>query len=231
MNIYGYQKTTLLDYPGHIAATIFTGGCNFRCPFCHNSNLIVNPPSSSMISEDEVFNFLKKRKKLLSGVCITGGEPTLQADLSDFIKKLKSLKYKVKLDTNGYRPEILCDLLNKNLLDYIAMDIKSGYSNYSSVCGISDFNIHNITESISIIEKSGINYEFRTTVVKELHSAKDFIEIANMLSHESFYYIQSFKDSGNILTSGLSSCDIQTLNSYLSIAKEKIPNSFLRGIE
>ena len=169
MNIYGYQKTTLLDYPGHVAATLFTGGCNFRCPFCHNSNLILNPTSSSLISEDEIFHFLKKRKNILSGICITGGEPTLQTDLAEFIKKLKSLEYKIKLDTNGYHPKILSDLLDQNLLDYIAMDIKSGYSNYSDICGISNFNITPITESISVIENSGINYEFRTTVVNELH--------------------------------------------------------------
>jgi len=229
MNICGYQKTTLLDYPGHVAATIFTGGCNFRCPFCHNSDLLFNP--APLISEEEILTFLRKRKSILSGICITGGEPTLQTDLSEFIEKVRSLGYKIKLDTNGYRPEIISDLLNRNLLDYIAMDIKTGYSNYSKVCGISNLNIETIRESISIIENSGIDYEFRTTVVKELHTEKDFREISEMLSAKSPYYIQSFKDSGNILTPGLSSCDIGTLNNYLSIVKYKIPNSFLRGID
>ena len=229
MNICGYQKTTLLDYPGHVAATIFTGGCNFRCPFCHNSYLLFNP--TTLIPEEEILTFLRKRKSILSGICITGGEPTLQTDLSEFIEKVRSLGYKIKLDTNGYRPEIISDLLNRNLLDYIAMDLKAGYSNYSKVCGISNLNTETIRESISIIEDSGIDYEFRTTVVKELHTEKDFREISEMLSAKSPYYIQSFKDSGNILTPGLSSCDIGTLNNYLSIVKHKIPNSFLRGID
>ena len=229
MHICGYQKTTLLDYPGHVAATIFTGGCNFRCPFCHNSDLIFHP--TSHISQEEIFAFLEKRKNILSGICITGGEPTLQPDLVQFMEKVRTLGYKIKLDTNGYRPEIISDLLNKKLLDYIAMDIKAGYSNYSKVCDINNFNIETIKNSISIIENSGIDYEFRTTVVKELHSKQDFEEISGMLSAKSPYYIQSFKDSGNILTPGLSACDADTLNQYLSIVKAKLPNTFLRGIE
>ena len=231
MNICGYQKTTLLDYPGHVAATIFTGGCNFRCPFCHNSDLILSSPSTDLISETEIFSFLNKRKNVLSGICISGGEPTLQLDLPDFIKKIKSLGYKIKLDTNGYRPEVLSDLVNNNLLDYIAMDIKSGYSNYSNICGLSHFDIDKIKKSIYIIENSGIEYEFRTTVVKELHLEQDFLEISEMLSPKSTYYIQSFKDSENVLFEGLSSCDTKTLNNYLSIVKTKLSNSSLRGID
>ena len=230
MNIYGYQKTTLLDYPGHVAATIFTGGCNFRCPFCHNSDLVLNPSFSARIPEEEIFNFLKKRKNVLSRICITGGEPTLQTDLSEFIKKIRSLGYNIKLDTNGYQPDVIADLLNQNLLDYIAMDIKAGLSNYSRVCGISELNINQILKSISIIENSKIEYEFRTTVVSELHTKEDFYEISQMLSPKSFYFIQSFKDSGNILVPGLSSCSLETLDEYLSIVKSNIPNSFLRGI-
>ena len=207
MNICGYQKTTLLDYPGHVAATIFTGGCNFRCPFCHNSDLVVNSTMSPCISQEEIFSFLKKRKNVLSGICITGGEPTLQTNLSEFIKKVRSLGYKIILDTNGYRPDVISSLLEDNLLDYIAMDIKAGLSNYAKVSGIPNLDTSKIKESISIIENSGIDYEFRTTVVKELHNRQDFLEISEMLSSSSSYFIQSFKDSGNILTPGLSSCD------------------------
>lgn len=231
MNICGYQKTTLLDYPGHVAATIFTGGCNFRCPFCHNSDLVVNPTMSPCISQEEIFAFLKKRKNVLSGICITGGEPTLQTNLSEFIKKVRSLGYKIKLDTNGYRPDVISSLLEDNLLDYIAMDIKAGLSNYAKVSGVPNLDTSKIKESISIIENSGIDYEFRTTVVKELHSQEDFLEISEMLSSSSPYFIQSFKDSGNILTPGLSSCDTETLNQYLAIVKNKLPFSSLRGIE
>ena len=231
MNICGYQKTTLLDYPGHVAATIFTGGCNFRCPFCHNSDLVVNSTMSPCISQEEIFAFLKKRKNVLSGICITGGEPTLQTNLSEFIKKVRSLGYKIKLDTNGYRPDVISSLLEDNLLDYIAMDIKAELSNYAKVSGIPNLDTSKIKESISIIENSGIDYEFRTTVVKELHSQEDFLEISEMLSSSSPYFIQSFKDSGNILTPGLSSCDTETLNQYLAIVKNKLPFSSLRGIE
>lgn len=231
MNICGYQKTTLLDYPGHVAATFFTGGCNFRCPFCHNSDLLLKPDSTSLISEEEIFSFLKKRKNVLSGICITGGEPTLQPDLKDFIIKVRALGYKIKLDTNGYRPEVIASLLKDNLLDYIAMDIKSGFSNYTNVSGVPNLDIHKIKESISIIENSSIDYEFRTTVVNELHSEQDFYEISKMISPNSPYFIQSFKDSGNILTPGLTSCDTETLNQFLSIVKDKLPNSQLRGID
>ena len=231
MNICGYQKTTLLDYPGHVAATIFTGGCNFRCPFCHNCDLIVSSSPANNISEEEIFMFLKKRKKVLSGVCITGGEPSLQADLADFIKKVRELGYKIKLDTNGYRPKVIAELIEQNLLDYIAMDIKAGYSNYSNVSGVPNLSIDNIKNSIFIIENSAISYEFRTTVVKELHKETDFEEIATMISPKSPYFIQSFKDSGNILLPGLSSCEVTTLNRYLSIVKEKMPNASLRGID
>ena len=174
---------------------------------------------------------LKKRKNILSGICITGGEPTLQPDLSDFIKKVRSLGYKIKLDTNGYRPDVISGLLSQNLLDYVAMDLKTGLTNYSHVCGISEVNTRQILKSISIIENSDIEYEFRTTVVKELHTKEDFYEISQMLSPDSSYYLQSFKDSGNILIPGFSSCDIETLNEYLSIVKTAIPNSFLRGID
>lgn len=231
MNICGYQKTTLLDYPGHVAATIFTGGCNFRCPFCHNADLLENPKEASLISEEEIFSFLQKRKNVLSGICITGGEPCLQPDLQDFILKVRELGYKIKLDTNGYRPEVVSSLLEHNLLDYIAMDIKAGYSNYATVSGIPNIDINKIKESISIIENSGIAYEFRTTVVRELHTEQDFHEISQLLSSDAPYFLQSFVDSGNILTPGLSPCDIDTLNYYLSIIKNNIPNSSLRGIE
>lgn len=231
MKIYGYQKTTLLDYPGHVAATIFTAGCNFKCPFCHNADLLLSPDSSTLVLEEEIFAFLKKRRNILSGICITGGEPSLQPDLSDFILKVRDLGYKIKLDTNGYRPEILFHLLQNDLLDYIAMDIKSGYSHYKTIAGIPDLNMDLIKESISIIESSKTDYEFRTTVVKELHSEQDFHEISEMLSANSPYYIQSFQDSGNILTPGLSSCDTDTLKHYLSIVSAKLSHAALRGIE
>lgn len=231
MNILGYQKTTLLDYPGHVAATIFTGGCSFRCPFCHNSDLVLCASRMKTISEEEIFSFLKKRKNVLSGICITGGEPTLQSDLADFIEKVRQLGYKIKLDTNGYQPRQLEEILHKKLLDFIAMDIKAGSSNYSKVSGIFDLDIERIKESITMIEESQINYEFRTTVVKELHTRQDFYEIREMIQPYSPYYIQSFQDSGNIIMPGLSSCDKVTLMEYLSIVQENVQQVSLRGID
>ena len=231
MNICGYQKTSLLDYPEHVAATIFTGGCNFRCPFCHNLALLGSIDYTSLVSEDEVFAFLNKRKNVLSGICITGGEPTLQPDLDTFLKKARKLGYKIKLDTNGYQPDILFKLLKQNLIDYIAMDIKAGYSNYSKVCGFPDLNIEAIKKSIAMVENAGIDYEFRTTVVKELHTQQDFCEISEMISSKSSYYLQSFKDSGNILTSGLSACSKETMQNYLSMIRTKLPKSYLRGLD
>lgn len=231
MLICGYQKTTLLDYPGHVAATVFTGGCNFRCPFCHNTDLVLHPASMINTTKEEFMSFLNKRKPILSGICITGGEPTLQSDLPDFIKEIKELGYLVKLDTNGYMPTVLEDLLSQNLLDYIAMDIKAGSSHYAKVSGLPALDMELIKRSIAIIENSGIPYEFRTTVVKELHTENDFYEIRDMLSPYSPYYIQSFKDSGNIMSEGLHSCKAEILQKYLSIIQTKLSNVSLRGID
>lgn len=230
MVIGGYHKTTLLDYPGHVAATIFIAGCNFRCPFCHNAKTLLYADPNKVVSEEEVLNFLISRRSLLTAVCISGGEPTLQEDLADFIFKIKEMGYLVKLDTNGYRPDVLKDLLDKKLLNYIAMDIKSGFSRYNRSSGVSNINIGLIEESIHLVENSGLPYEFRTTVVDRLHSLSDFYEIREMLSPKSTFYIQSFVDNGNILTPGLKSPDRETLEDYLEIIREKLPNSFLRGI-
>lgn len=229
MLICGYQKTTLLDYPGHVAATIFTGSCNFACPFCHNRSLVLNP--RGYFSEDEVLAFLKKRRSVLSGVCISGGEPTLQPDLDDFIRKIRAFGYLIKLDTNGYRPDILNALLKESLLDYIAMDIKSGSCNYPLLSGVLDLDFSQIRESISVIEGSGIPYEFRTTVVGEYHTANDFEEIAGMLSPASSYYLQSFKDSGEILTPGLHACSQKEMEQFLALILPRLPKAAIRGMD
>ena len=231
MLIGGYTKTTLLDYPGHVAATVFTGGCNFRCPFCHNAKTLLCPEPDKIVPEEEVLKFLRTRRSLLTAVCISGGEPTLQEDLADFIFKIKEMGYLVKLDTNGYRPDVLRDLLDKKLLNYIAMDIKSGFSRYNRSSGVSNINVSLIQESIDIIQNCGLPYEFRITVVDRLHSLSDFYEIREMLSPESSLYLQSFEDNGNILTPGLKSPDSESLEDYLEVLREKLPNSHLRGIQ
>ena len=177
MIISGLLKTTLLDYPQHVAATIFLGGCNFRCPFCHNSDLLEG--MDGLFSKEEVLTFLKKRAGILEGVCITGGEPTLHRDLEPFIREIRSLGLLVKLDTNGYRPDVLKDLCNKNLLDYVAMDIKSGRTGYAKAAGVPGLDLSHIEESVDFLMKNTVPCEFRTTVVRELHREDDFREIGS----------------------------------------------------
>lgn len=201
MKILGIQKTTLLDFPGHVAATIFVGGCNFRCPFCHNGDLVLSPGELSPFSEEEILAFLKKRQGILDGVCITGGEPTLQPDLELFIRKIKSLDYQVKLDTNGYRPEVLQSLLEQGLLDYVAMDIKASRENYSLATGLSPrtMDIERIEKSVCLLMESKIDYEFRTTVVKGIHTIRDFEQIGEWLRDCRAYYLQSYTENENII--------------------------------
>lgn len=202
MKISGFDKLTLLNYPGKVACTIFTSGCNLRCPFCHNSGLVTN--NYNEISFDSIYEYLKKRIGILDGVCITGGEPLIHADIKDYIKKIKDLGYLVKIDTNGCNPKLLKELIDLKLVDYIAMDIKNIYSKYDITSGVK-VNIDNIKKSISIIENSGIDYEFRTTIVKEFHSTQDIKEILSYISSNSNYYIQNFKNSNDVFNRNLSS--------------------------
>ncbi len=202
--IHGFNKTTLLDYPEHVAATVFTGGCNFRCPFCQNGGLVLRPGEQPLIAEEEVLAHLAKRQGILDGLCITGGEPALQADLENFIRKVKSLGCAVKLDTNGSRPEVLERLLAQGLLDYVAMDVKASRENYENVTGMSciqnsGFALQKIEESIELLKGSGIPYEFRTTAVKGLHRVEEFEEIGKWLAGSRAYFIQNYRESGEIL--------------------------------
>lgn len=198
MLIAGLQKLTLLDYPGKTACTLFAPGCNFRCPFCHNA-LLVTHKVEELISEEEFFSFLSKRQGILDGVCITGGEPTLQKELIPFMEKIKKMGFLLKLDTNGARPDVLNDILRKDLADYVAMDIKASPDRYAGAVGIADFDTDKIKESISLLEKSGVAHEFRTTVTDELHSEEDFRKILSLFSESTPYYLQQFKDSGNLI--------------------------------
>lgn len=199
MEIHGFNKTTLLDYPGYVAATIFTGSCNFRCPFCHNAGLVLDPKGQEIISEEEVLTYLQKRKGILDGVCITGGEPTLQPDLKDFIKKIKDLGYLVKLDTNGYRPEVLWELLREDLLDYVAMDIKASRERYALAAGVKNLDLARIEESVGILKSCAIPHEFRTTVVKGIHDIQEFEAIGRWLEGSKAYYLQAFQENENML--------------------------------
>ena len=196
MNIGGYQKLTLIDYPGKLATTVFTVGCSFCCPFCHNPELTLSSqmPVHSNNLEGNFFEFLKKRKGKLEGVCITGGEPTIQPDLVDFIKKIKKLGYAVKIDTNGTRPDILKKVIGEKLVDFIAMDIKNNLEKYDKTCG-TKADKGRIKLSVDLIINSGIDYEFRTTVVPELHNIEDFSEIAKWLTGAKIYCLQKYQDA------------------------------------
>lgn len=231
MQICGLNKTTLLDYPGRVAATIFLGGCNFRCPFCHNASLVMEPDSQPQLSLEEVLSFLKKRAGLLDGVCVTGGEPTLAPDLPDFLRKVKELGLLVKLDTNGYRPDVTKALINEGLVNHIAMDIKSSLSGYSLATGRPDLPVEPIMESISLLMNGTIEYEFRTTVVGGLHTEKDFREIGQLLKGCRAYFLQPFIDSGDILAKGFTAPSRDMLDLCLRILRPTIPNAALRGMD
>lgn len=228
MIIKGLQKTTLLDFPGKVACTVFTGGCNFRCPFCHNASLVLRAGEVDEISEEEFFSYISKRKGILDGVCITGGEPLLSVGIEDFIKKIKSLGLAVKLDTNGTFPEKLNALLDQNLLDYVAMDIKNSKEKYAITAGTKDYPVA-IEESIRLIIEKAPDYEFRTTVVSELHSPQDIVNIAQWIKDAKHYYLQSYADSGDILKDGFSAYSESKMLEILEITRQILPCTVLRG--
>ena len=228
MKISGIQKLTLLDFPGRVACTIFTPGCNFRCPFCHNALLVFN--RTDEIPEEEVLDFLKKRAGILDGICITGGEPLLQKDIAQFIRKVRDLGYLVKLDTNGTFPELLGELLGEKLVDYVAMDIKSSRKNYHIAAGTDSVDIGKINESINLLKSSGIPHEFRTTTVKGIHTKEDFEDIADWLAGEENYFIQQYKVSDDMIGDEFESFSKEELESFREIVAKSVRNVSLRGI-
>ena len=231
MLISGLQKLTLLDYPGTVACTVFTGGCNFRCPFCQNSPLVVDPGQQPEISPEEILAFLKKRKGILDGVCVSGGEPTLAEDLPDFLKKIKELGDEIKLDTNGSRPYVVKSLVKDGLIDMVAMDIKASPDNYPSLCGLRYPDMDSINETVQFLMSGSVDYEFRTTVVKELHSEKDFREIGQWLKGTKAYYLQAYRDSEEVLQPGFSSYSLKELEHFRSILLETMDLVEIRGID
>ncbi|MCR5107712.1 MAG: anaerobic ribonucleoside-triphosphate reductase activating protein [Lachnospiraceae bacterium] len=230
MQIFGVQKTTLLDYPGKVAATVFTPGCNFRCPYCYNMELAKADVNMGYISENEVLSFLEHRTGILDGICISGGEPTLQKDLEDFLKKVKKLGFSIKLDTNGTSPETIEKLINNGLLDYTAMDIKSSLAGYTKVCGVSQINDEAIKRSISVLKNSPIPFEFRTTVIKEYHNREVFDEIGKLISGAKDYYLQPFTDSENVTDHSLSSYTKEELLEFVKQLEKYNIKTSLRGI-
>ncbi len=226
MLISGIQKLTLLDFPGKTACTIFCYGCNFVCPFCHNA-LLVTEKAENLIDEEEIFSFLRKRQGILDGVCVTGGEPTLQKDLKAFLKKVKDMGFAVKLDTNGYKPDILREIIDEDLCDYVAMDIKNTPEKYALTVG-KDIDTDKILQSISILKEGKIPCEFRTTVVKEFHTEKDIAEIAHLLKGNVRFFLQQFKDSGNLIEDGLSAYSKEEMRSLTEKARQILPCTDLR---
>lgn len=227
MNIAGVQKVTLLDYPGKVACEIFTQGCNFECPFCQNSSLIPIT-NTGEFSEEEIFEYLVLRKKILDGVVITGGEPTVQKDLKEFIKKIKDLGLLVKLDTNGGNPKVLQELIDEDLVDYVAMDIKNIFNKYNITAG-KKINLDNIKKSIEILKASKIDYEFRTTIIKEMHSLDDIVSICKLVGNAK-YYLQNFEDSENVIDHslhGFSREELLFIDKYL---KDVFPNVEIRAL-
>ncbi len=231
MQIHGIMKTTLLDYPGHLAATLFTGGCSFRCPFCHNASLVLRPGQTPLYPESEILAFLKKRKNVLEGVCITGGEPTLQKDLPLFIEKIKALGYEVKLDTNGFHPAMLSYLLQEHLLDYVAVDIKNAPKKYAQTVGLPACDTSPLQETIQMLISGSIPYEFRTTVVKGLHEETDFAAIGAWISGAKAYYLQQFVDSGDLISQGCSAFGYAEMERFRRAASPYVEYCALRGID
>lgn len=233
MIISGLQKTTLLDFPGLVASTIFLGGCNFRCPFCHNSELLDTSclPESGALPLDQVLSFLKKRSHILQGVCITGGEPTLQPELETLIQSIRQLGLAVKLDTNGSRPDILRRLAQKDLLDYVAMDIKAGKRHYPAAAGCPALDLAPIEESISFLLQGTVPFEFRTTTVKGLHSEEDFLEIGPWISGAPSYYLQCFQSSEQIPVSGFSAFSREEMHHFASLVAPYVKKAEIRGLD
>ena len=229
MVFHGLVKSTLIDYPDKLACTLFTGGCNFRCPFCQNSSLVLDPASEPVINSEELDLFLKKRKKYLDGVCITGGEPLLQKDIEEYCKYLKDLGYLVKIDTNGSFPQKIESLISKNLVDYIAMDLKSSKEGYSKAVGIDNFDVSVIEESVNILQSCDIDHEFRTTLVKELHSEKEIHGIGKWLNKDQKLYLQHFEDRGSNIVQNLTGFSEKETKAIKDILKTYIAFIGIRG--
>lgn len=231
MQIAGLQKLTMLDYPKHTACTVFTQGCNLRCPFCHNASLVLEN-NEPFMTEDEFFAFLAKRRGILDAVCITGGEPLLQADIKSFISRIKDMGYKVKLDTNGSFPVKLKKLLDANLVDYVAMDVKASFEGYAKATGIADIELYPFMRSIEILRNCDIDYEFRTTLVRGLHTAEDVVAMGSMIRGAKEYNLQAFRDSGMLICrNGLSSYSDKDMIKLAENARPFVKSLNIRGLK
>lgn len=231
--IGGLQKMTLLDYPGKVACTVFTAGCTLKCPFCHNRDLVFVPENYEFYQMEDVFHLLEKRRGLLDGVCISGGEPLMQPGLIPFARRIHDMGFLVKLDTNGYNPEKLKEVLETGLISYVAMDVKNCRSRYAETSGMDEeaFSYEPIAESIRILKESGVEHEFRTTVVREFHDEEALTEIAQMLGSGEMYFLQQFVDSGNLIQTGFHAYDKEEMEQLLHAVRKYVPQAQLRGVK
>ena len=231
MFISGLQKLTLLDYPGRVACTVFTGGCNFRCPFCHNAPLVLPERLAQDTDEEQVLAFLRKRTGILDGVAITGGEPLIHKEIPSFLEKVKALGFSIKLDTNGSFPEMLESIVKAGLVDRVAMDIKNCPENYAETIGLKDFDIAPVERSKSFLMECGIDYEFRTTVVKGIHTEESLLGAAKWITGAKEYYLQQFKDSGDVIAiDGLSAYDEKEMHALADAVARFVPSVKVRGV-
>lgn len=231
MKIHGLEKLSLVDYDGKVSATVFTGNCNFKCGFCHNSALVLDCDNLATISENEVLEYLKRRKGLLDGVCISGGEPTLNHDLPSFITKIKDIGVSVKLDTNGTNPKMLKSLCENKLIDYVAMDIKNNKEDYSSVIGLKSYDTKNVEQSVEYLLSGNLPYEFRTTLVAEYHKRDNIVKIGEWIKGANKYFLQKFVGGENCISDGMNEVPLDVAKSYLEIISRNVKHVALRGYD
>ncbi len=230
MKIHGLQKMTLLDFPGRVACTVFIGGCDFRCPFCHNFEL-VDGTAKPIMDDEELLSFLSGRKGLLDGVAFTGGEPMINPGLPELIRKIRDLGYAIKLDTNGYHPETLEMLLKEGLIDYVAMDIKNSPAKYAMTSGLEQLDLEPVKKSISLLLEGDVDYEFRTTVLKEFHEADDFEEMGKMIKGAKRYFLQAFTDRDSVPFGNLHAPNKEEMTAFMAKATPYVLEISLRGID
>ncbi len=229
MDIHGLQKLTLLDFPGHTACTVFLAGCDFRCPFCHNADLL-ELPAPAVTDDEALLDFLKKRQGLLDGVVFTGGEPLLSPGLLDLMKRIRELGYLIKLDTNGNHPKRLKAVLDEGLADYVAMDIKNSPDRYADTSGVRYVDLGRINDSVRLLMETAPDYEFRTTVVNPLHSEESFAAIGPWLEGAKRYFLQSFTDRDTVPFAGFKAPTREELEKYADIVRPFVPSVALRGV-
>ena len=230
MVFHGFQKMTMLDFPGYVACTDFTPGCNFRCPFCHNSLLVTRMNDNEIYTEDDILSYLKKRQGVIDGICISGGEPLMHDDIFDFVRKVKEIGLLVKIDTNGSFPDKLRKLIDSGNIDYVAMDIKNCPDRYAETVAIPGFDFEPVRKSVQILLEGKINYEFRTTVVKEFHTPQDMVSVGELIKGADRYFLQHFIESEGNIQQGLTPLCKEEMENLRQIAAEYVKNAELRGI-